>query len=233
MILFNDYEPDHPKRADIHKLQALYVPFVLAGYWMSTVFNPQILNLRHQGSWDIGYNWENSYLKKSRKYAIGLRVLYIYCNIIAPFRASGLSFDTLIKIMVMGIAESLCLSALFALSHNFEDSNRDPTYNFRTTGEPVDWFKAQVETSSTYGGLVAGCMTGGLNFQVEHHLFPRMSSGWYPFIAPTVRRICKKHNVNYAYYPYIWQNMISTFRYLHKAGNASNWLDGNPYSGEM
>ncbi len=37
----------------------------------------------------------------------------------------------------------------------------------------------QVETSSTYGGKIAGYLTGGLNFQIEHHLFPRMSSAWY------------------------------------------------------
>jgi len=36
----------------------------------------------------------------------------------------------------------------------------------------------QVETSSTYGGKIAGYLTGGLNFQIEHHLFPRMSSAW-------------------------------------------------------
>jgi len=233
MILFNDYEPLHEKRGHIHKLQALYFPLVLAGYWMSTVFNPQILNLKHTGSWQVGCNWDNGYVKKSRKYAIGLRILYIYCNIVAPFRASGLSLDTFAKIMVMGIAESLALSALFALSHNFEHADRDPTYESRVSGEPVCWFKSQVETSSTYGGFVSGCLTGGLNFQVEHHLFPRMCSAWYPFIAPTVRRICKKHGVKYAYYPWIWQNAISTVKYLHQAGTGSNWNEGNPYTGAL
>ena len=85
------------------------------------------------------------------------------------------------------------------------------------------WFKSQVETSSTYGGLIAGMLTGGLNFQVEHHLFPRMSSAWYPYIAPTVRRVCKKHGVRYAYYPWVWQNLWSTFKYMHQAGTGANW----------
>merc|ERR1711953_1420449 len=80
-------------------------------------------------------------------------------------------------------------------------------------------------------GFIAGALTGGLNFQVEHHLFPRMSSAWYPYIAPTVRRICKKHGVKYAYYPWVHQNLISTVKYVHQAGTASNWANGNPYSG--
>ena len=65
-------------------------------------------------------------------------------------------------------------------------------------GNPINFdagFKSQVETSCTYGGAISGYFTGGLNFQVEHHLFPRMSSAWYPYIAPTVRRVCAKHNV--------------------------------------
>ena len=236
MLLFNDYEPSHPKRSFLHNFQAFYYIAVLAGYWASSVFNPQILDLRQRGAMEVGIAMENDYIVKSRKYAIFLRLLYIYTNIVVPFQNRGLSFTVFAHIMVMGIASSLTLAILFALSHNFENADRDPTYSVRKTGEPVCWFKSQVETSSTYGGFVAGCLTGGLNFQVEHHLFPRMSSAWYPYIAPTVRRVCKKHGVKYAYYPYVWQNLISTVKYLHQAGTGSNWqrhAGQNPYSGKL
>jgi fatty acid desaturase len=233
MLLFNDYAPDHPKRSSFHRFQAFYYLFVLAGYWLSSVFNPQVLDLRQRGALSIGIKMESDYVKKSRKYAVFLRLLYIYCNIAAPIMNQGFSLQVLAHIMVMGIAESLALSILFAVSHNFEHVDRDPTYEARKSGEPVCWFKSQVETSSTYGGHIAGWLTGGLNFQVEHHLFPRMSSGWYPYIAPTVREICKKHGVKYAYYPWVHQNLISTAKYLHQAGTGSNWKDGNPYTGKL
>merc|ERR1719384_2030204 len=108
--------------------------------------------------------------------------------------------------------------------------------DFKKTGEPVCWFKAQVETSCTYGGMVAGWLTGGLNFQVEHHLFPRMSSAHYPYIAPKVREICKKHGVQYIYYPWVWQNFFATVKYMNQAGTASNWFDEeflNPLKGDL
>jgi fatty acid desaturase len=73
-------------------------------------------------------------------------------------------------------------------------------------------------------------VTGGLNFQVEHHLFPRMSSAWYPYIAPTVRKVCEKHGVRYAYYPWVWQNLWSTVKYMHKTGTGANW-ELQPLSG--
>jgi fatty acid desaturase (delta-4 desaturase) len=233
MILFNDYEPGHPKRASIHNFQSLYYAFVLAGYWLSSVFNPQVIDLRHPGSTEIGITWENDYVYKSRKYAIGLRILYIFTNIVAPFLNQGFSWTVFAQIQVMGVASSLTLAVLFALSHNFEHADRDPTYSTRKNGEPICWFKSQVETSSTYGSFISGYVTGGLNFQVEHHLFPRMSSAWYPYIAPTVREICKKHGVKYTYYPWVHQNLISTIKYLHQTGTGSNWAHGNPYSGEL
>jgi len=74
--------------------------------------------------------------------------------------------------VLIGHAASLS-QVPFALSHNFEDSNRYPT----AAGQQC-WYRMQVETSSTYGGKIAGYLTGGLNFQIEHHLFPRMSSAW-------------------------------------------------------
>jgi fatty acid desaturase (delta-4 desaturase) len=235
MICLNDYEPNHPKRSFMHKFQVLYFLPVLAGYWLSTVFNGQLLDLKHAGSVYVGLRWDNDYVKKSRKFAWGLHILYIYCNIVAPILNQGFSGRVVSHILFMGVVESLVLAFLFNLSHNFEHSDRDPTVEARKTGEPVCWFKSQVETSSTYGSHISGWLTGGLNFQVEHHLFPRMSSGWYPYIAPKVREICEKHGVKYAYYPWIWQNVIAMFKFVHQSGNSTNskWKPESPYTGKL
>jgi len=233
ILLWNDYPPGHEKRSYMHRFQAFYYIFVLAGYWLSSVFNMEVFSLKQSGAATVGINMENPYIRRSRKYAVALRILYIYTNVIAPFVNQGFSLNIVGHILVMGASSSLTLAILFALSHNFEEVDRDPTYDTRHGGEGTCWFKAQVETSSTYGGLISGALTGGLNFQVEHHLFPRMSSAWYPFIAPTVRRVCKKHNVKYAYYPWVHQNLISTIKYVHQAGTGSNWANGNPYSGKQ
>ena len=234
-MLFNDYPLGDKRRTWMHSFQIFYYMPVLAGYWLSSVFNPEIIDLRQRGAMGVGMKMDSEYTVKSRKYAVALRLLYIYVNVVTPFNhhdpatAFGL-------IMLMGAAESLALAVLFSLSHNFEGCDRDPTKEAREKGEPICWFKSQVETSCTYGGFLAGALTGGLNFQVEHHLFPRMSSSWYPFIAPKVREICKKHNVRYAYYPWLWQNWISTMKYMNAAGTGSNWKEfakHNPLKGDL
>lgn len=227
---FNDYPLDHPKRRWWHRFQGVYFLPMLSFYWLSMIFNPQVIDLRHAGAAYVGIQMENDFIKQRRKYAVALRICYFYLNFYLPFTNNGLNFSTLGLILLMGASESLALATLFSLSHNFENTDRDPTEHFDKTGEPVCWFKAQVETSSTYGGMISGWLTGGLNFQVEHHLFPRMSSAWYPYIAPTVREVCKKHGVKYAYYPWIIQNLISTFSYMHSAGVGSNW-EMQPLSG--
>jgi fatty acid desaturase (delta-4 desaturase) len=230
MVLFTDYPKGHPARKFYHKFQVLFFFPILSFYWLSSVFNPQILDLRQRGALAAGMKMENDFTVKRRKWAILIRLIYIFVNIITPFLNHGLCWKALGHIWLMSTVESLTLAVLFALSHNFENSDRDPTKSVRLTGEPVCWFKSQVETSSTYGGMISGMLTGGLNFQVEHHLFPRMCSAWYPYIAPTVRKVCAKHGVRYAYYPWILQNLVSTLKYMHQAGTGS-CLE-NPYSGK-
>jgi len=227
---FNDYPLGHPKRKWWHRFQGIYFLAVLSMYWLSMIFNPQIIDLRHRGADYVGIKMENDFIVKRRKFAVALRAMYLYLNIYCPIANNGLNISTVAIILLMGVSESFMLSGLFVLSHNFEHSDRDPTKCYRQTGEPVCWFKSQVETSSTYGGLIAGMITGGLNFQVEHHLFPRMSSAWYPYIAPTVRKVCEKHGVRYAYYPWVWQNLWSTVKYMHQAGTGANW-ELQPLSG--
>lgn len=222
MFTWNDYPAGDARRKPHHRFQGIYFLPMLSFYWLSEVFNPQILDLRQRGASSIGIKLDNDFIKSRRKFAIAIRAAYIYMNIVTPF-----FFHTPLKalshVLLLGAVESMTLGTLFSLSHNFENSDRDPIEQFRKTGKPVCWYKAQVETSSTYGGLIAGCLTGGLNFQVEHHLFPRMSSAYYPFIAPTVRKVCEKHGIKYAYYPYVWQNLASTIKYMHRAGNGLNW----------
>ena len=70
-----------------------------------------------------------------------------------------------------------------------------------------DWYENQVLQSCTYGGKIAGIITGGLNYQIEHHLFPKMCSTYYPDIHNDVKKICNKHKIKYTYYNNIFQNI--------------------------
>lgn len=190
-------------------------------------------DVQDRGAKNVGVRLDSAWVASRAKFSFSLRLLHLLTNVVYPLYQNP-TWTTFAHVNLLGVAGSLALGLLFTLSHNFENADRDPTAEARKTGKPVCWYKAQVETSSTYGGMISGWLTGGLNFQVEHHLFPRMSSAWYPYIAPTVREVCKKHGVQYVYYPWLWQNMISTLKYTHKMGNGMDWhTHGNPFKGEQ
>jgi linoleoyl-CoA desaturase len=59
---------------------------------------------------------------------------------------------------------------------------------------------------------------GGLNFQVEHHLFPKVCSVHYPAINPIVQEVAKKHGVAYHCHPTLRAAIKSHYLTLKKFG---------------
>jgi fatty acid desaturase (delta-4 desaturase) len=211
-FIFHNYQ-DNSIRRPIHAFQHLWMIPILSLYWTSSICSPEFLSLNQKSvSKYSGINFNNSYVKNGKIISWTLRVIYISCICISPIIHHGY-YNAIFIILYMSIVESLTLSIPFAISHNFEESERFPIKE-----KSIDWYKSQVETSSTYGGKIEGYLTGGLNFQIEHHLFPRMSSAWYPYIQPVVKKVCDKHGIRYTYYPTIFHNILSTLKYIKNVG---------------
>jgi linoleoyl-CoA desaturase len=61
-----------------------------------------------------------------------------------------------------------------------------------------DWYRRQVLGSANFeGGPLMNLMTGNLDHQIEHHLFPDLPSNRYVQVAPKVQGICRRHGVAY------------------------------------
>lgn len=177
----------------------------------------------------------NAWTLTKRPLALLTRAWYFARIIIAPIFLANISVVS--ALLTVPLTTGALLTFIFVVSHNFEGSDRYPATN---KDGAVDWYKLQVETSCTYGGSWAMFWSGGLNMQIEHHLFPRMCSWcvrghvaqkkkksvttcllplrYYPFISAVVREVCAKHNVQYVYYPSLWENMKSTVRYMKRSG---------------
>jgi linoleoyl-CoA desaturase len=62
----------------------------------------------------------------------------------------------------------------------------------------AEWYRMQVEGSRDFEvGPLVSVLCGGLERQIEHHLFPRLPPNRLREIAPRVRAICEEHGVNY------------------------------------
>ena len=68
------------------------------------------------------------------------------------------------------------------------------------------------------GGAKLCFVNGGLNYQIEHHLFPRIAHSHYPTIAPLVRKFVESKGASYAHFDSVSENLKSVFTYLGKTG---------------
>jgi linoleoyl-CoA desaturase len=61
------------------------------------------------------------------------------------------------------------------------------------------WMVHEMETTSNFAprNRLLSWYVGGLNFQVEHHLFPRVCSAHYPRISQIVETVARRHGVAY------------------------------------
>ena len=82
-----------------------------------------------------------------------------------------------------------------------------------------DWAIGQTEHSANYGGRIASFFTGGLNLQIEHHLFPAMAYKHYLSISTIVREECKKHNVQYSAFATLPPIIASFVNYMRITGS--------------
>lgn len=70
------------------------------------------------------------------------------------------------------------------------------------------------------GSTLANWVSGGLNHQIEHHLFPSMSIYAYPTIAPVVQQTCAEFGIKYNTFdsfPQAWWSMMLSLKDMGSA----------------
>jgi linoleoyl-CoA desaturase len=87
-----------------------------------------------------------------------------------------------------------------------------------------EWALHQVNTTVNFAmnSKVISWLVGGLNYQVEHHLYPKISHIHYPEISKIVAQTCKDLNIQYHAFPTFWQALVSHFTYLKQMGNPNH-----------
>ncbi|RVE71736.1 hypothetical protein OJAV_G00055020 [Oryzias javanicus] len=86
-----------------------------------------------------------------------------------------------------------------------------------------EWLTTQLQaTCNIEQSFFNDWFSGHLNFQIEHHLFPRMPRHSYHLVAPQVRALCEKHGVPYQIKT-LWRAMADVVSSLKNSGDL--WLD--------
>ncbi len=130
--------------------------------------------------------------------------------------------DVLLGFVLVGWTLGATLGIVFQLAHAIEETefHELPAPGTRMA-QP--FFEHQIATTSDFAqnNRLLSWFVGGLNYQVEHHLFPRISHRHYPAIARITRQVCEEQGVRYHSHATVLEALRSHFGRLKRLGAAA------------
>lgn len=146
------------------------------------------------------------------------KVLYVVFYIALPIYFVGW-LPWLIGYVTMGVVMSIVIALVFQLAHAVEG----PEFDSAGLDDKVietEWAIHQIKTTANFApkNKLINWFVGGLNFQVEHHLFPRIAHIHYPAISKIVEQKCREFNLPYHSFPTMTDAIGSHVRTMKKFG---------------
>jgi len=110
-------------------------------------------------------------------------------------------------------AKNATYAACILPDHDTEETRRSAATPSK------DWGEAQVRNSANFATTspLVCALYGGINFQIEHHLFPTLSHVHYYTIQPIVKRTCEEFDIPYVDYPTVRSAYVSALRAIATA----------------
>jgi len=112
----------------------------------------------------------------------------------------------------------IVLTTTFQLAHCVDEAEV-----FQAGPMANGWAEHQVRTTANFapGRRLLTWYLGGLNYQIEHHLFPKVCHVHYPAISPIVAATCRDFDIPYQSHPTLREALASHLRWLRQLGAAT------------
>jgi len=150
----------------------------------------------------------------------GFKVLHFGMYVLLPIYLCGV-LPWAIGFVVYTFTTGVVLSIVFQLAHTVEETS------FPKAIQPInkmedEWAVHQLKTTANFatGNRIITWFVGGLNFQIEHHLFPKISHAHYRNISRIIKKTCMEMNVPYIEHPKMTQAIASHVQHLKKMGES-------------
>lgn len=206
------------KKNFLHRFQVFYALFL---YALQTVFWVAIKDFIQL----CNYNNEpvDKLNSKQRTAAIGklivAKILYVLYIVVIPVMVLHPTWwQYLIGFLVMHGVAGLVLTTVFQLAHVVEDAqfpDLDEKGNIQ-----AEWAVHQMQTTANFAAnnKLVTYYVGGLNYQIEHHLFQRICHIHYPKIAPIVKQTAQEYGIPYLNNETLTDAIVSHLRLLNQLG---------------
>lgn len=147
------------------------------------------------------------------------KLIYISMWIVIPMLLLDMAWwKILIGFFIMHYTAGLILSVIFQLAHVMHEAEMPMPDDNGTLKN--NWAIHQLKTTINFSpkNKIINWFTGGLNHQVEHHIFPNISHIHYGKIAQIVKKTAQEFNLPYNEYKTTRKAIIAHFKYLKLMG---------------
>jgi linoleoyl-CoA desaturase len=203
------------KKLKVHRFQHIYVWFLYSFLLIIWVFATDYIKYfkRRIGAMPLQ--------KLSVKQHItfwAAKVVYAFMMIVFPIYKLGF-MAWLVGFLIVVMFAGFVLSVVFQLAHTVEHT-AFPMPTDETNKIENEWAIHQVETTANFAtkNKLVSWLVGGLNFQIEHHLFPKVSHIHYPAISKIIKQTCADFGITYLEFPRMRHAIASHASYLRRMG---------------
>jgi linoleoyl-CoA desaturase len=190
------FSPTRP-RLFVHRFQWLYAwgfYAIMTLYWLTVKDFVSLMRYRKSGL----LARSGSSFGRVLGWLVVTKVVQFGYVIGLPLAFSGLSAgQILLGWVVMHAISGLTLASIFQPAHVLEDHAFETA---QSGGQlPEDAFTHQLQTTANFGtrSRLLTWLCGGLNHQIEHHLFPHVCHVHFPKLAPIVQRTAEEFGLPY------------------------------------
>jgi linoleoyl-CoA desaturase len=214
VLRFSPYAP----KFKFHRFQHIYATFLYALMTFNWILVKDFKRLKQYDEMGFLKAQKTTY-KKELFYVILTKVMYLSYMLLVPILLTDATVgQVLLGFLSYHFVAGLILSMVFQPAHVIEHTLY-PLPNEKGVVEK-NWFAHQMLTSANFSenNKLLTWYVGGLNYQIEHHLFPSICHVHYPKIAPIVKQTAKEFGLPYHGGMSFSEAIILHFKMLKKLG---------------
>ncbi|HEV3324251.1 MAG TPA: acyl-CoA desaturase [Puia sp.] len=203
------------KKYKMHKYQHLYFWFLYSLLYIFWIF---VLDYQKYFKSKVGTMPLKKMAVADHFIFWGFKVVHAFLFVVLPIYKLGFS-DWVIGFVIFTCVAGFVLSLVFQLAHTVEHT-AFPVANVDTNKLEDEWAVHQIKTTANFatGNPIVSWLVGGLNFQIEHHLFPKISHVHYPAISKIIRQACQEYGLVYIEFPRVRYAVASHVAFLRQMG---------------
>lgn len=203
------------KKYRLHKYQHLYFWVLYSLLYVSWIF---VLDYQKYFKKHVGTMPLKKMSLTDHVVFWGFKLFHLFLFVGLPIYMVGFT-AWLTGFLIFASVAGFVLSIVFQLAHTVEHTSF-PMPDEVTGKMDDEWAVHQIKTTANFAtqNKVVSWLVGGLNFQIEHHLFPKISHVHYPAISKIIRKACEEYGIVYIEYPKVRYAVASHVAFLREMG---------------